>query len=80
MLSGRAIENIAMEEFPGSWQGFELLRRLVFRGNLRNFNVDLAAELIADGLAVIQGEELVATALGIEVERSILRWPRPVAA
>lgn len=44
---------------------------------MRNFNVDLAAELIAGGFAVIQGDELLATAAGIEIERSILTRPLP---
>jgi hypothetical protein len=68
-----------MKEFSGSWDGFEMLRRLVFRGSMRNFNRSIAAELIAAGLARIDGEALVATKLGIQTERSV-KLPRPPLA
>ena len=70
-----------MSEFPASWNAFEMLRRLVFRGNMSNFNAEIAAELIEAGLARIEGDELAATEAGFEAERSLMKLPcRSLAA
>ena len=69
-----------MNRFPASWEAFEMLRRLVFRGKMRGFNTALANELIAAGFATVEGDKLVATTAGIKAERSLMRLPRPALA
>ena len=69
-----------MNQFPASWEAFEMLRRLVFRGNMRGFNKTLAAELIAAGLATVENDELAATVAGMRAERSLMKLPVRTAA
>ncbi len=69
-----------MTEFPGSWNAFELLKRLVFRGPCSRFDPGFAGELISAGFARIEGRELVATETGITAERSAMILPMPIAA
>jgi hypothetical protein len=52
----------------------------VFRGRLRNFNPELADELISAGFARIEMDALVATPTGITAERTLMRLPLPMAA
>jgi hypothetical protein len=69
-----------MEVFPASWDAFQMLQRLVFRGPMRDCNREVAAELIAAGFAVVEGDRLLPTRRGIEAERRALRVPAPPKA
>ena len=56
--------------FAGSRDAFQMLRRLVAHGILRNYNDVIAAELVQAGLASIRQNELIPTDEGVEASRT----------
>ena len=65
-----------MHVFSGSREAFQMLRRLATKGSLRNFNDVVAGELIKQGYARAQDEDLVLTDEGRVASRD-LAMPRP---
>jgi hypothetical protein len=61
--------------FPGSRDAFQMLRRLVAHGTLRNYNDVIATELVEAGLASVRQNELLATDEGVAAART-LAMPR----
>ena len=60
-----------MDVFNGSREAFQMLRRLVTKGSLRNFNDVIAGELIRQGFARAHNEDLVLTDAGREAHLSL---------
>lgn len=64
-----------MDVFNGTRDAFQMLKRLVTKGELRNFNDVIASELIERGLACADGDGLAVTAEGREACRSLAMPP-----
>ncbi len=74
-MSRRSRSEESAPRFPGSRDAFQMLRRLVVHGTLRNFNDVIATELIDGGMASREHDELIATERGREASRT-LSMPR----
>jgi hypothetical protein len=65
----------SMDIFSGTRDAFQMLKRLVRNGQLRNFNDVIAGELIAGGYAMASEEDLLVTDKGREAFRSLAMPP-----